>query len=533
MSKITIESNNDISTADHTVNEQTPAKAWLILAVVYFASIMAPLSQFKIPPLATWLFAAYGSYGLDNVSFGLLMSSMAIVGCLLAFPAAFITRRIGLKATVLLSLACLAIGNALGAAITELGALMIGRLIEGIGIGLIGVAAPACVSVWFPEKSRGKALGIWATWVPVGIIVMFNLAPAFAGVAGDPATLTADHVQLATYASNATILSELSQEDITLSREVGIDGYCAIYWGCAFFSTLAFLLFALVFKMPHSSGTGAEKVKNTTALSAKDEDLNSRRDALDASGEATNTKVVEFYTKDRVQDAKQLDEQKHASNIMEFKGSLLTSFCLLRNRNIWLLGIVFFVFCWCTLGVVNTFHGNFVMGPPLNLTQQEASSLTSIIMFIAIFSSAAAGVAFDKVSAPKKKYLIVVTLSVLLVSNLFGFNATPALAFPFLIVMVVCQGISGGATGGVCRPFAPLLMGGTPMGAIIAMALLQFMQNFGNALASPLFGALLGITGGDYYFCSIVFQAPALLIGIVAALLINVRQEVLAKSGSV
>ena len=55
---------------------------------------------------------------------------------------------------------------------------------EGVGIGLIGVAAPSCVTIWFPERKRGLALGIWATWVPVGSVVAFNTAPAIAGAFG-------------------------------------------------------------------------------------------------------------------------------------------------------------------------------------------------------------------------------------------------------------------------------------------------------------------------------------------------------------
>lgn len=54
-------------------------------------------AQFKIPPLSNWLFANFAPVGLDGATFGLLMSAMAIIGVILAFPAAFISRRIGLK----------------------------------------------------------------------------------------------------------------------------------------------------------------------------------------------------------------------------------------------------------------------------------------------------------------------------------------------------------------------------------------------------------------------------------------------------
>ena len=149
------------------MGEKAPGLSWIMLLVTYLASICAPLTQFKIPPLANWLFANFAPVGLDEATFGLLMSAMAIIGVILAFPAAFICRRMGLKNTVLFSLACLAVGSAISALAGNIPLLMVARMIEGIGIGLIGVAAPTCVSVWFPPKQRGLALGLWATWVPL------------------------------------------------------------------------------------------------------------------------------------------------------------------------------------------------------------------------------------------------------------------------------------------------------------------------------------------------------------------------------
>ncbi len=159
------------------LQEKTSAMAWGMLAVIYFASFMAPITQFKVPPLASWLIP---EYGIDAVTFGYLMSGLSIIGVILAFPAAFICRRFGLKKTMIISVAALALGSLISALANSVAFLMIARMVEGIGIGLIGVAAPSCVSVWFPDKTRGLALGIWATWMPVGITVMFNIAPSMA-----------------------------------------------------------------------------------------------------------------------------------------------------------------------------------------------------------------------------------------------------------------------------------------------------------------------------------------------------------------
>jgi len=41
---------------------------------------------------------------------------------------------------------------------------------------LITVIAPAVISMWLPPEKRGTPMGIWASWVPVGSFIMYNLA---------------------------------------------------------------------------------------------------------------------------------------------------------------------------------------------------------------------------------------------------------------------------------------------------------------------------------------------------------------------
>jgi len=55
--------------------------------------------------------------------------------------------------------------------------LLASRVIEGIGMGLIVIVAPAVIAMWFPKQKRGVPMGIWATWVPAGSMIMYNVAP--------------------------------------------------------------------------------------------------------------------------------------------------------------------------------------------------------------------------------------------------------------------------------------------------------------------------------------------------------------------
>lgn len=415
---------------DKRLNAPVPKRAWAILAVTYFASICAPLVQFKIPPLSNWLFMNFAASGLDSATFGLLMSAMAIIGCILAFPAAFIVRRLGLKGTVLFSLACLGIGSAIGAIANTITLLMISRFIEGVGIGLIGVAAPTCVSVWFPPRRRGLALGLWATWVPFGCVAMFNIAPAIAG--GDPGA------------------SPL--------------GWTSVFWFCTALCAVAFVLFAIIFKLPEGE-----------------------------------------------------------SGDMGIEGGFRDSLPYLKNKYIWYLGIVFFTLCLSTLAVVNTFYQQFLTAPNpigLGMSDQMGGSITSIMMAFSLFFAPLSGWISDKLRPNSKRWIAFGAAIALLAAVPFGFVAGSA-SFACLVVFVILQGAAGAFVAGGCRPMAPMIMGGTAMGATMGMAVLQFCQNLGQAIGSPVFGMLLGTFGGNFFMASLVVQIPVLIVGAIAAFLIK------------
>lgn len=155
--------------------------AWVILAVVFLASIAAPLNQSKVPPLMPVLMEAF-RLGLGPA--GWLMSVFALTGVLLSLPAGFLLQRFGPKACGATALACLVLGAILGALSGHAATLLLSRVIEGVGMGLIAIVAPAAIAMWFPADRQGTPMGIWATWVPVGTVAMYALAPALAARTG-------------------------------------------------------------------------------------------------------------------------------------------------------------------------------------------------------------------------------------------------------------------------------------------------------------------------------------------------------------
>ena len=150
---------------------------WFILAVVLLTSIAAPLTQFKVPPVLSLLMEEFSQ---SAGRAGLLMSVFALTGLFLALPAGFILQKFGHRTVGLTALLCLAAGAAVGALGKSTGSMLAGRFIEGAGMSFMSVVAPAIIALWFTSERRGKAMGIWSVWVPLGSTVMFTLAPLLA-----------------------------------------------------------------------------------------------------------------------------------------------------------------------------------------------------------------------------------------------------------------------------------------------------------------------------------------------------------------
>lgn len=163
---------------------ELPRGAWGILAVVYFSGLAAPLNQFKIPPAIHQITQAVG---IGMAEAGLLMSIFSLVGIALALPSGLILQRLGLKATGVLALTCLCLGSLCGGFAPGAGFLLFSRIIEGIGMCLMFIMAPAALAVWFPPERRGTAMGVWGSWVPAGALLMLNLSPVLATRSWTPA----------------------------------------------------------------------------------------------------------------------------------------------------------------------------------------------------------------------------------------------------------------------------------------------------------------------------------------------------------
>jgi MFS family permease len=144
-----------------------------VTLAVFLAGIAVQANRFKVPPVMQALMADLNA---GMVTGGWFMSTVSLAGVLLAIPAAFVVSRLGVKVTGLVALGCAVVGSVLGAVAGTAPGLLAGRVVEGISVGLITVVAPTTISLWFKPYQRGVPMGLWATWVPLGNVLMFNLA---------------------------------------------------------------------------------------------------------------------------------------------------------------------------------------------------------------------------------------------------------------------------------------------------------------------------------------------------------------------
>lgn len=147
-------------------------KAWPVTAIVFLAGVIFSAGNFKVPPT---MVAILGEMNIGTTMGGWLMSLSGLAGIILALPTGGIMMKTGPKKLGVFALICALIGNIVGAIAPTFTVLMLSRLIEGIGFGLIGVVGPAIIAVWFSPEKRGLPMAIWTCWVGVGLLFIFNI----------------------------------------------------------------------------------------------------------------------------------------------------------------------------------------------------------------------------------------------------------------------------------------------------------------------------------------------------------------------
>jgi predicted MFS family arabinose efflux permease len=156
-------------------------KAWIVSLTAIFGGIALAMVQNKVSPVMTILM---DTFGISMNTAGLLSTIFCVMGMVVALPAAIVLNKLGPKMAGLISLVCAILGSLLGVLTSNITILILSRVIEGAGVGIIAVLAPALISMWFPIEKRGFPMGIWGAWMMVSQTVLFLISSPITNAMG-------------------------------------------------------------------------------------------------------------------------------------------------------------------------------------------------------------------------------------------------------------------------------------------------------------------------------------------------------------
>lgn len=197
---------------------------------------------------------------------------------------------------------------------------------------------------------------------------------------------------------------------------------------------------------------------------------------------------------------------------------------LLKNKNIWLLFVVFLVFIAGQTGIVNTYLPTFLQtsvdAGGYGYPEQTAALGLLLVTAISLVANPLGGAITNKLPLKLKRLMPVFVAVSYVVCFWLMFQS----GFVTLLwVGIVLMGICGGAGGGGLRPLAPTIMNQSAMAATMGMAVLQFAQCIGNCF-SPIYGGLID-AGYSYLDACLFTIIPLSVVMLIAALFINPKPK--------
>ena len=149
-----------------------PGSRWRTLAYVYIFMLAYSLVFQVIPPI---LGSIVPSLGLSHTQAGALMSFFALPGIFISIPGGILTDLHGPRRVSMAALTIAFAGSLLVGLSNTFPLLLAGRLVTGIGAGIIAVVASQMIARWFAKGNLGTAMGIYNTVMPVGTILALNV----------------------------------------------------------------------------------------------------------------------------------------------------------------------------------------------------------------------------------------------------------------------------------------------------------------------------------------------------------------------
>ena len=153
-----------------------PATAtdWRGISVAFIAGIAAAIMLAKGSAAAPTIQL---ELDLQLAQIGWIMSISNLATLLFGTLSGQLSARFGLPHMVKTGLAVMTVAALASLLADSFPSILTGRAIEGIGVVLLTVAAPAWIASMSSNEDRAMAMGVWALWLPVGSIIIMLLSP--------------------------------------------------------------------------------------------------------------------------------------------------------------------------------------------------------------------------------------------------------------------------------------------------------------------------------------------------------------------
>ena len=169
-----------------------------VVVLLYGAILVGEMSWSAVAPL---LPSFAKRFSLSGSRTGLILSVASLAILAVSIPASALTRRIGAKRVTVASAATMTVGNVVIGLSSSYPALLAGRAVFGLGLGILWVGGTA----WLHDasgKDYAKALSMTSAIIGLGSLV----GPAFAGLVGEQLGIGAPFLILAATTASVILL---------------------------------------------------------------------------------------------------------------------------------------------------------------------------------------------------------------------------------------------------------------------------------------------------------------------------------------
>ena len=147
--------------------------AWIPVWAIIIASIFISFEYGKVPPSQPSMIECLG---ISYTTQGLLMTAFSAAAIVMGLVGGTLIDRFGARKVVSAAVIVTIVGNVFSLFFTSDTAILIARVMEGVGYGATMTAGPVIISAWYEPAKRGLASGVWGANVGVGMLICTGAA---------------------------------------------------------------------------------------------------------------------------------------------------------------------------------------------------------------------------------------------------------------------------------------------------------------------------------------------------------------------